>query len=576
MVWKIGHGKGEITPTVRGISMLGYGIPENKILGVETSLWARALFVENSDNTLLYLNLELCFPADSIRQGLLERMAQDPELERIQPEDLFITAQHTHSGPSGYCHYPLYNIPTPGFVPQVLDRILEGSMKAIKSAANNSKMCDLEFAKSEFSPELPVAFNRSIFTYKQNVEVQKEGLTLEPAAALDRFMYMLKAKDGGKVFASMNWFGVHCTNIPNFNTKINSDNKGYAADFVEKQMESLIGEHTALFNQTSAADITPNFIWNPEKKQFRGQFEDYIESAKFNGKLQAQKALELIDKIPAQKVHDRIRKAFKYVDMGNVSVDPQFIPAGMEAKNPKTVPGALGTAFMVGTPEGPGAPKIVAFLVACLASLVKLIHVLKSFTMSEEQRKKIWDFYNSQNPKHIFIETGNRRIVGFSDPTSIPIPDFIDPLLKRFRQYYRNGALREHSWTQQVVPVHLVCLGQIALVGLPAEVTTISALRIRRQVLKRLQPMGINEVIVNGYSNGYCGYITTPEEYMTQNYEAGHTSFGKWTLPAFQTVIDDLCEKLLGESQADMVADAASVIFSAKELEARTNTVRLH
>ena len=574
MGWKLGHGRGEITPKVRKISMLGYGIPENKILGVETKLWARAIYVEQLDSKLIYLNLELCFPTDSIRQGLLARLKQLPQLSNIEQEELFITAQHTHSGPSGYCHYPLYNIPTPGFVPEVLETIIDGALQAITQAIESIKHCDLEFSKSEFSPEHPVGFNRSIFTYKQNSEVKNENLSLEPAAAMDRFMYMIKACDGVNSFASMNWFGVHCTSIPNYNTKINADNKGYAATFVEEQLSATGIEHLSVFNQTSAADITPNFIWDKQKKQFRGQFENYLESAKFNGKLQAQKALELIEKTPATKLEARMLKALKYVDMGDIQVDTQYIPDGMDKKNAKTSSPALGTAFMVGTDEGPGAPKVIGFFVALIASFVKAIRVIKSYWMSEEQRKKIWDYYNSQNPKDIFIETGNKVVVGFSDPTSIPIPDFADPLLKRFREYWNKGSLRENTWTQQVVPVHLVCLGQVAIVGLPAEITTIAALRVRRQVLKRLVSLGVTEVIVNAYSNSYCGYITTPEEYMTQNYEAGHTTFGKWTLPAFQTVLDDLCERLLNKDAPESVEGAAPVIFSESELTGRTNHVQ--
>ena len=47
-------------------------------------------------------------------------------------------------------------------------------------------------------------------------------------------------------------------------------------------------------------------------------------------------------------------------------------------------------------------------------------------------------------------------------------------------------------------------------------------------------------VVVAGYSNGYAGYITTPEEYRLQQYEGGHTLHGPWSLPAYQQVASRL------------------------------------
>jgi neutral ceramidase len=42
----------------------------------------------------------------------------------------------------------------------------------------------------------------------------------------------------------------------------------------------------------------------------------------------------------------------------------------------------------------------------------------------------------------------------------------------------------------------------------------------------------LTHVLVAGYSNGYIHYVTTPEEYVAQRYEAGSTMYGRWELPA--------------------------------------------
>lgn len=43
-------------------------------------------------------------------------------------------------------------------------------------------------------------------------------------------------------------------------------------------------------------------------------------------------------------------------------------------------------------------------------------------------------------------------------------------------------------------------------------------------------------MLVAGYSNAYIHYVTTPEEYDSQQYEGGSTLYGRWELPALQQV----------------------------------------
>ena len=48
------------------------------------------------------------------------------------------------------------------------------------------------------------------------------------------------------------------------------------------------------------------------------------------------------------------------------------------------------------------------------------------------------------------------------------------------------------------------------------------------------------DAVVAGHSNGYAGYITTPEEYAHQRYEGASTLFGPHTLGAYLSALDDL------------------------------------
>jgi neutral ceramidase len=573
MTWKIGRGKADITADVKNISMLGYGNPHNTVKEVETPLNARTLYFKNNNNDrFILINLEICFVTESVRKSVYDKLTNLDELKDLREAELMITAQHTHAAPGGYTHYPLYNMPTPGYVPEVLEKIVTGSVESVVQAIENLTDATIEYVKGEFDAEAPVAFNRSVPSYMKNPEVWEEGLPTEKNLAMDRNMRLLRFKSGDKLLASANWFGCHTTNIPNTNHKVSPDNKGYASLYVEEEYQENDKNFIALFNQGSAADITPNFILDPKTKMARGQFEDPFESARFNGKLQANQALKLMDKKEeVTTLTEDFDCGMVFVDMADVTPDEEFIPKGMDGKDAKTTHACHGVAFIQGTEEGPGVPKSLGFFVKLLSSGVKLIDTIKSYQLPDEERRKIWTFYKNQAPKDIFVEAGNKRVLGIRDISKLPVPDFIDPLVATMKKFYGQGSMREHTWIQEVMPVQIVRIGQIIFLAMPNEVTTISALRFRRQVLAQFKDQGVEEVILASYSNGFSGYITTPQEYEVQHYEAGHTVFGKWTHPAYQTIIKRLCTEMLKpKEQRDFSWSTHVPEFSQHELEGRT------
>jgi neutral ceramidase len=89
--------------------------------------------------------------------------------------------------------------------------------------------------------------------------------------------------------------------------------------------------------------------------------------------------------------------------------------------------------------------------------------------------------------------------------------------------------------------------------------------RLRESIRSAL---GAREVVLAGYANAYAGYVTTPEEYALQDYEGASTHFGKWTLPAWQTVFDRLVRRMQG-TEAKPALEPRPHVFSREELEAR-------
>jgi neutral ceramidase len=104
----------------------------------------------------------------------------------------------------------------------------------------------------------------------------------------------------------------------------------------------------------------------------------------------------------------------------------------------------------------------------------------------------------------------------------------------------------------QIRSITVARLGQLILLAIPAEVTTMAGRRLRDTVMRELGDWA-EHIVLAGYSNGYAGYITTPEEYGLQQYEGGHTLHGRWTLPAYQQIVSQLSQAL--ESGAPVAND---------------------
>lgn len=94
----------------------------------------------------------------------------------------------------------------------------------------------------------------------------------------------------------------------------------------------------------------------------------------------------------------------------------------------------------------------------------------------------------------------------------------------------------------RVLPVHLVRLGDRAVVGLPFETTVEAGRRIGAAVVASSLP--VEHAFVSSLVNDHCDYLTTPEEYTAQHYEGASTLFGPqqqaWVAGTARQVADDL------------------------------------
>ncbi len=564
---KVGAAKKDITVYEIGKGMMGYGMHFQKVEGVSEPLSVRAFVFESGGERFVWVNAEICFYTLALKDAINKKLAVDyPELG-LRDDNLMLTAQHTHSATAGLSHYLLYNLVVPGFQKSIFDKAVKQTVEVIVEAISNLKEADLHYASGVFDDNLPVAFNRSINAYNRNPEVEKLAAH-DWHLAVDREMKLLRidGQDGQKIGA-MNWFGVHTTSISNDNKLIHFDNKGYAAQYMEKAIaKGANKDFLSAFAQDTAGDVTPNYIWDAKKNWTRGKFKDDFESAAFNGFLQYEKAMELYKKAKRRKALevDSIDSALMYVDFSKVEVDPEFAN-GLAGQF--TSDAVHGVSFLTGTKEGPGAPAPLGTALKAMSNAVKVYEQNIAGFMNKQLKTAIQRKYKAQSPKDIAVESGIGKLMGTDRLKDLSIPGGIDPGIENLKKLDSLGYTKRVPWVPHIVPIQLVVMGNLAFAGLASEITTIAGRRLRNTLQKILAERGVEQVIICSYANGYNGYVTTYEEYQEQAYEGGHTVYGKWTLAAYQSKFKVLAKQLLKpkeERDYDQVTKA--VIFAEEEI----------
>ena len=108
---------------------------------------------------------------------------------------------------------------------------------------------------------------------------------------------------------------------------------------------------------------------------------------------------------------------------------------------------------------------------------------------------------------------------------------------------------------EQVLPIGLVRIGHLVLAAGPAEFTTMAGRRIR-EPWPEYSASILRHVVVAGYANDYAGYVTTREEYESQQYEGGHTLFGPWTEAAYRQEYVPLLTRAEGRAGRPIASNA--------------------
>lgn len=538
MKYSIGLAKQDITCFIPGVGMMGYGQFHNTVKEIATPLWSRVLFLRSNAQNFILVHLEQAFVTMAIKEEVLKRLGYSHPEWNIGDENLAITAQHTHSAPGGYSHYPFYNFTIPDFQLKIFDKIVTSIIAAIEEASKQSHEVTMSWGHVDIPESREVAFNRSITAHALNPEAQ-HFTEVEKHLAVDRRMEGMMFKNAeGHTLAFLNWFGVHCTSVSSYNQKIHHDNKGVAAALFENHHPGTM----AFFLQASAGDVSPNFIWDTTTKLMRGKYKDQYENAFYNGEIQFREAekIEALNQIkgPAE---------FHHV----------FLDMALEVAPP-----AHGVAFFGGTLEGPGVPKPLAAVLRNVSRVIRKHHL---FNNPDFYNK----FYEAHGAKDVLLDHRTGSFLGIPLKTWKSLPPIPEPSVEAFRKTAKKGALETLPWIPTILPFQALRLGDVLILFVPGEISVMAGRRLKSHVHHQMKDTGITKVFLTSYANAYMGYIVTPEEYDKQCYEGGHTVYGRHTLNGIIAGFDQLIHLFKGE-QVRSDLPQAPFHFPAAELQRRS------
>lgn len=480
----IGRGIADMTGEPGEVGMMGYGSGSQKTSGIHMRQYARSYIVEADGQRVLMVTLDSLTGTNAVRSEVLRRLAQTHP-GRWNESNVMIGGNHTHATPGGVTDYALYNVTTMGFHSDTFNAQVEGILASIDAAEADLAPGTLSVGTAQLGDEAGV--QRSMPAFENN----PDDLRAQLPEGHDHTSVTLAFDRDGKTVGAINWYATHPTSLTADNTLISGDNKGYAQYLWEEaggtnHRADEPAPMVASFMMSNGADISPNLDLEPGS----GPTDDEYENARIIGERQYAAATAGLKE--AAPVRGAVDSRITYIDMEDATAPARFTGTG---KDERTCEAALGASFGAGSVEDGGG-----------------------------------------GPPFLHEGVGNNPFFEQLSQTQY----WSNPALERCQApkgtLFHVGALNA---IQTKLPVQLLRIGDRWIAGLPGEVTGASGVRFRQAVADAVGTTP-EKVMIQQTTNAYAHYFTTPEEYVSQQYEGGATAFGRWTTPALEGVLSDL------------------------------------
>ncbi|MFT4042637.1 MAG: neutral/alkaline non-lysosomal ceramidase N-terminal domain-containing protein, partial [Gordonia sp. (in: high G+C Gram-positive bacteria)] len=482
----VGAGKGDLTGAIAGQGMMGYSDLSQVASGLLSRTWARAYIIvdRNTGRRVAFVNADIGCVFESHRIGLVAALrARYGDLYR--DENVNINATHNHNSCGGTSWDYAYSLAARGFRKNSYRAEIAGLLDAVVAAHNSLAPGTLELG---FSDLHNASANRSLPAFMRNPAADRAHFP----EYIDPQVTVLRLRQGTTTIGEITWFSTHGTSLTDANTLISVDNKGFASALAEQHNPGVV----AAFPQTNAGDLTPN-LWL-RKMHPGGPTADHRTNCAIIGTRQFQAGQRAGTATRAMR--GSIDYAYRFIDFASVEIDGAYTPSGRPARTTPAVMGAAAAA-----------------------------------TSTEDNTKTQLAFLNEG------MVLPFAAALGVEPHTATP--DWVLKMQSPKVPLFPLGFMPPHPWIQQVVPIQIIRLADLVLACTPAEFTIVAGLRVRRIIASALS-VSLDNVLLQGYSNAYSQYVTTPEEYLSQQYEGGETVFGRFTLCAYMQEFDRLAKAM--------------------------------
>lgn len=544
--FRFGSGIFDITGPVALKSGAGWEDTTQVLRGIHQRQFSRAFAIESPCNgkRLMFVSADIGMVWGDVRVAVLETLAADPVLgAHYGGANVMLSATHTHNGPAGFSHHHASHALHLGFDPLVRETIVDGIVESIRRAHGNieahPEAGPIAMASGEL---LNTNINRSRPAYAMNAAEERASFLDARGEEIDvnkRVVQLNLVRDGGSPVGIINWFGVHPTVIGPETDLVSSDCKGFASLGFERIMRTRYNADdggdtfVAAFAQADQGDVSPNIFIEefPHPDPRRGGGETVWESNAISGTKQLAKALELWN--GGGSLRGPVDYRVMHVQMNDVTVtDPEILsrlrhPPELDSADKRTCNAALGVSFPAGAEDGPGPISYEGVRCdaepALLDTIVRDFEELSNFGLPVELVSEL-----------LLCNVQSLPLFGLGCHAEKPVllPLHLGEVAGGLPSSVLNLLGLTLNFESPVQPFQIFRIGNVAIVGLPWEVTTMAARRLRTLMLDELAPVGVDTVIIAGLVNDFVHYLTTREEYASQQYEGASTVYGPWSLAA--------------------------------------------
>jgi neutral ceramidase len=476
----------DITPTP-GLAMAGYSVDGHVSRGTLGRLFTRAFYLEDARGEAAALCTIDLLSGTRYLLDCVARLCIDQGLS-LSADRIIISGTHTHTAP-GHCFanalYDWFAQKLDGFDEQWADWLSRRIALAIAQAKASSVVAKIATAQI---PVWHIAHNRSIEAFENCPEIEQwrsAGFPGETApadlppdeVAVDPRLFLLAGYDA----ASGKVIGVHAT-MGCHSTSMGPGFDCYCADWPGVACRTASIELLKIQAQRPVVAFASGATGDASPLRSRGLPAGRPLAREVGRKL----AGVVVDAVQTLQPTDFTLDIW----FAEPATAGNAIPPGNEQTR-LAADWAFGAPTIGGADDGRSA-------------LFELGLVREGVTGND---------FPADDPQH---------------------PKTRGPLLPIVQHFFERFA---HAQPAPVFPLHVLKLNDHAIATVPGEPTAVAAWRIEQRVLQRL---GLSSCTVLGYAGDYAGYLTTPEEYETQQYEGASTLWGRNTVPFLAAALEEL------------------------------------